>query len=616
MPPPVLSRQRLGEYRRVARTLSSQLAGAQREGLPLTPSDLRRAPVPREQNAAPVYVQIHADFARAGDGDAAEATLSALLRPERTGKDRGAAAALLRRWDAQMRLANHAAGLSYCDFGVRWEDAPDIAFPYFPTLRRLARMRAAQAVLASDAKKPAEAFRALVRGARIARHAGQEPIFIALLVQMTIDAIADRWFVDVLLAHQEDRNAIKAARATLAAFSTTPDLRYVLRGELLFARSSFAKARTNSNVFAAIIAQGTPLAGVRPDTAARGVILDAWEARHLAAWRRIFRELAAGRGDLSAAEKTLRAAGAEAVREANRPGGELLAQHLPGYGNAAPFAMGAVARRVLRQTLVGMLEHRLRTGDLPMSVADMTPPHRSTRLPANCCNTGAPGGAASPCIVSAQTAPMMAAIPEPAISALSTSLSAIADSRLRYQGKTSIVTCPLSVTGRVTRWSRSKDMPMRGLPLAAWTRTTRSAPSHTTTPSCTLHSIMLPSDSMVDSVRTKGSSSASIRSCGRDSSSVKPVSRTASTSLALPSPPRTRRRTSASRRASRTIPVIIGGTGSSHRPVWRRRIPNADSIKLRVWLLRQETMGCRQRVLVHLIVARLDVNNDSLALVA
>lgn len=372
MPPPLLSRQRLSEYRRVALTLPSQLAGAQREGLPLTPSDLRRAPVPREQNAAPVYAQIHAAFARASDGDAADATLSALLRPERTGKDRGAAAALLRRWDAHIRLANHAAGLPYCDFGVRWEDAPDLDLPYFPTLRRLARMRVAQAVLASDAKRPREAFRAVTLTARIARHAGQEPIFIALLVQMAIDAIADRWFVEVLLAHQQDKDAVTAARATLPAFLTAPDLRHVLRGELLFARGSFARARKAPLVFTEMIA-GTRLAGTQTDARTRAVLIDAWEARHLAAWRRILRELAAARGDLSAAEKTLRAAGAQAVREAGKPGGELLARHLPVYENAAPFAMGSVARRVLRQTLVGMMEHRFRTGDLPMSVADMTP---------------------------------------------------------------------------------------------------------------------------------------------------------------------------------------------------------------------------------------------------
>jgi hypothetical protein len=44
------------ELNEAARTLPRELAAARREGLPLTPADLRRSPpVPTAQNAAPLY---------------------------------------------------------------------------------------------------------------------------------------------------------------------------------------------------------------------------------------------------------------------------------------------------------------------------------------------------------------------------------------------------------------------------------------------------------------------------------------------------------------------------------------------------------------------------------
>src|SRR5437588_1996068 len=50
---------RLTKYAPVARMLPAELAAAKREGLPLTPADLRpKPPVPDSQNAAPLYRRI------------------------------------------------------------------------------------------------------------------------------------------------------------------------------------------------------------------------------------------------------------------------------------------------------------------------------------------------------------------------------------------------------------------------------------------------------------------------------------------------------------------------------------------------------------------------------
>lgn len=358
---------RLAEYPRVADTLPAELSAARRDGLPLSPADLRPSPpVPPSQNAAPIYRQIDVAFrARQSLADADGETAAAALRRSATEADKQKVRAALARWEPQMRLAETAAGRTGCDFARRWELGPELEYTEFPSMRRLARFFAVRALLDSDAGRPDAAFRSIAVGAKIGRHAATDPTAIGLLMQIAIGAIMNREFQRVVVANKNRPDILRLASQATRAFGPPPDLRHALRGEVVMGR-----------VAVDMIPRGGPSAKRVSSGRRLGEkwAADAFDARLLSDWRQAFAALKADQTNLPAAYRALKTLDEQQAAHDQEPTYEVNGIVIPVFSRLVLKVMHGEEFARLRQTLLALVAFRQKTGGYPSALAALPSP--------------------------------------------------------------------------------------------------------------------------------------------------------------------------------------------------------------------------------------------------
>jgi hypothetical protein len=364
----------MSQYAPVARTLPAEIAAARREGLPLEPNDLRPpSPVPDSQNAAPLYSRITNEFNALpkAQRDAEGETAIAILHTTRTEADRAKARALLLRCAPQMRLAEQAALLPRCDFHRPYEQGPNMMIPEYATARQFARLFALRAILESDAGQPEAALRSIAIGARIGRHMSEDPILIALLVRIAIQAIMDRAFQVVVLKYQDRPDILRLAAQTNRAFDPPPDVRHAFRGEMVMCRVCVDMVRSTPSWISFLPLSARARAQSRQ---VRRDMCDAWEARMLAYWRRVFAGLRAHPGDLIAQYRALKPLGDQEEANDGKPTYELSAILMPVFSRVVLKVAACEAKRRLRKTILALIAYRQKTGQFPASLTDLPAP--------------------------------------------------------------------------------------------------------------------------------------------------------------------------------------------------------------------------------------------------
>ncbi len=362
--------RRYVEYKAAARTLPKELAAAKREGVPLTASDLRPTiPVPESQNGAPLYQQIRGAIDSMPNAD--QDAVANFLRPGRTAADAANVRRILDGVAPQIAVAERAAAMPYCDFHYRYELGPNLLLPEFASARRLARLFAARAMLQSDQGKPNEVLKSVEVIARIGRQMGQTPAVIAMLVQIAIQSIADRVLQEVVLSHAVDHAELRQAQATEGAFGPAPDLEHGFRGEPVMGMVVVSDVRRNPSSLPTI----APLAEATADSDMfRTAMCDAWEARMLEYWSKVFSVLRTHRGEYLLLYRELKSlCDAEQANE-GKPTYELSAILNPVLTQAELKVITAEAQRRLRRVMLQLLEYRLRSGSFPASLQALSPP--------------------------------------------------------------------------------------------------------------------------------------------------------------------------------------------------------------------------------------------------
>lgn len=356
---------RVVEFGRTASRLPQERAAARREGIPLTPADLRRRrpPVPAEQNAAPLYRRIAAALDRqAMNADAK--TLDWLRRPKaRTNQDREAARRVLARRKPVLDLAERAAALPGCDFRRPYEKGAAIEFPEYAALRHVARLLAARATLESDAGQPEKAFASVAVGARIADHVGEDTGLIALLVQIAIRALMDRAFHTVLNTHQNTAGVVTLARRTEAAFGARPDFLHALGGEVVLGTVTCQQMRAGRLDDAGGVPRKAP-----------AWVVNGWEANMLSLWREAFAKLRAAGDDPLAQYQVMRGTEQHFDDRARRVMNVLAAILFPVFDTAALKVAQEDALRQLRKTAVALVAYRQKTGRYPERLNQLPAP--------------------------------------------------------------------------------------------------------------------------------------------------------------------------------------------------------------------------------------------------
>jgi hypothetical protein len=366
--------KRIHLIKNVANTLPVELRAARQEGLALRAADLVRVPpVPEARNAARLYRQIFMALDASPFSEADKNSLTAVARGRATGADRQRVRALLAKFAPQLRLAEQAAALPDCSFERQWQLGYDMKWPEYAKARNLARLLAAQAELQSEAGHPEQALCAVAVGAHIGRHIGQDPIIIAMLVQIAIESILHRPFVNVVKAYADRPDVLQMAAQTDQAFGEAPDLRHALRGEVVCSCIVMDTMRAQLNL-ASARSRGASVA--RTVASVERTAVDAQEACSLAYWRRVYARLKQAQGDLKAEYQVMKEEGeAEETREdRGDKTHQLISMIAPTFGDTTRKVLHNEAERRLRRTLLALLASRQRAGQFPPSLSALTPP--------------------------------------------------------------------------------------------------------------------------------------------------------------------------------------------------------------------------------------------------
>ena len=358
-------------YYQVAGTLPSEIKAAQQEGLPMMPVDLARPiAVPDTRNGALLYAQIASVNVEPKIDDC----LIAVAHGKATNSDREEVRRLLAKAAPQLHLVAQAALLPDCDFHRNWSLGPTLRFPEFAPMRQTARLLAAQAMLQSEAGHPEAALDTIRVGAHMARQVGREPTVIALLVRIAIEAIMDRVFQQVIERYADRPDILRLAAQTEQAFGPTPDTRNALRGEVVMCRIMAGMVRKDESLSSINVNLRVPITGA-PNT----VVADAYEARSLAFWRRVFAAVSRTPDDPMATYLAFKAVNdAEDAMETDsdgkpKPTYELSAILCPYFSAAAEKVVRNEAQRSLRRTLIALLSYRQREGHFPPTLSLLSP---------------------------------------------------------------------------------------------------------------------------------------------------------------------------------------------------------------------------------------------------
>jgi hypothetical protein len=339
------------------KSLSEALAAAAREGLTTDWHELVMKPVPRERNAALVFVEAEKAYRKLPEPQR-KADKDLLLAALKT-NTLAQAPSVLKHQAFLITLAEKAAALADYSMERDWSKGLSILLPEYDVARQMVRLLAVRALISSEAGKPLDALADLERAAQIGRHIGSEPILISMLARIACAAIADRALIKTLQRHGHRAEVLVAARKTIAAFGSVPDLKYSYRSELPFWLMEVTKMRQGKSFL---------FDPEKPDDGSREMadliknnpqLATDWENSTVWYWRRTYQELARN-------EPRTLAARMNAIlkpREKRRSRSDYFVLIL--MSKAAVRVQQWSAQALLRKAMLSLLETHLKTGVFP-----------------------------------------------------------------------------------------------------------------------------------------------------------------------------------------------------------------------------------------------------------
>ncbi len=229
--------------KRSAWELAQVKAEVRAAGLPLEPRDLARPLPPDEQNAAPLYVQLN-NYYSANPLTGADRVLDdirgvKLPTPQEQEQLRQA---VQHRQDILTRV-HAAAKRPYCDFNRNYAQGASLLLPEYARMRAGIRALTAESTLLLADGKPLDAIQNQSLGFQMAQHADSDPIIIANLVAIALDAITLRGMEKVLYASGEQPGVAQAVEQAIAQHWKPHSLKYGMGGEFVMATVEIERLR-------------------------------------------------------------------------------------------------------------------------------------------------------------------------------------------------------------------------------------------------------------------------------------------------------------------------------------------------------------------------------------
>ncbi len=363
--------------------LEQQRAAARREGIPLTPEDLRpNPPIPDAQNAGPLLKELTRRYGAIPEPEkrAYDKLYEAFSKSPDDPTARAALQKSLVQYADLMQLVERASALPHCDMAYDWNLGPNLLFPEFAVLRHFARMLSTRAWLATDASS---AWRDIACVAKLGNLISETPCLIAALVGVAIHAIADRAYVATLKRFGPSVQA----HETLFAFGPPPSPEHYFGGEVVMNTITMKLIRREGLQIINDVGSDAESLDVnwKPDKLLTPLAAPFWERQMIMLWRQAFPQIREAQRTGRYAELgrwfdvTLKQVEQDKM---NLPQNLMVAVLFPVLSQATNKThLQTATLRHLRETALALLEAKAKTGTFPTSPSLPSDPFSPTGQP-------------------------------------------------------------------------------------------------------------------------------------------------------------------------------------------------------------------------------------------
>jgi hypothetical protein len=354
---------------RIAQSLDSEVAAAQKDGMPMTIEEVRASIRERTPgaNAAPLYLGA---FSLAKGQQMPSELADRFLGGAATGPDGKELRSRLASLGPALTLFERGTAQASLNYDRRWELGLSLLLPDLADHKKLVTALTMRGLLEAQAGDLARAEKTMVTAARATAHLKADPLLISYLVCLADEAVVLRGARRIVSERPQDPAARRLARAVLTTLGPMPDLRQVCGVEATVARKAVNELGMDG-VLASLSSSGIATAPPTARFAATALrvppVRQANEAKVVRFWREMHERIPEDPNDVAGM--------AQAVDGMERQYGDmsglssamlnLLAPSLQGVVQTAKIAL---ARRKVLATALDLLDAKARTGVYPATV--------------------------------------------------------------------------------------------------------------------------------------------------------------------------------------------------------------------------------------------------------
>lgn len=257
----------------------AELAAIQRAGVAVDPQEFIPPPVADGQNAAPLYRE--ATTLRKTPGYSFASSLFPSYQEEHPGFAQDLALrACYPYLEREYSLIERAADRPYCNWNRNWNEGWSMLLPEYADTKSFIRMLCFKAKMQAEAGDMSGAIKSIERARRISDHIGQEPLYIASLVQMDCEALLLRQLAEFAQNPSISPEGLRQAEKFVADLGPLPDAKRSASGDIYGFRTTFQRVRSLQDI-ATVLGQARPDAPAITNIPIPGVLKDALEAKYL-----------------------------------------------------------------------------------------------------------------------------------------------------------------------------------------------------------------------------------------------------------------------------------------------------------------------------------------------
>lgn len=334
-------------YGKPASGLQSQIEAARKEGVPVEIEDIQSAP-PADPtlNAATVYRDLVAMF----DDPKAKSAMQVALGEKSTIAEVERALVTLK---PVIDLVEEAARRPVLAPDRDWTDPFNVVMPELAASKSAAKLLIEKAKTQARNGNGVEAMKTLSRAYTFARHSSQTPMLIGYLVAVAEEALILRGMEAVLNSSGQDPKTVAEGRKTLASFGPVLNLRDAMGGEVITSRTVLHMKSNPPDWFGAT---NDPLSQSSVIMTRFGPVRNAFDARAIEEFRRLYRDMPTDREDYLGFEQATRAMD-ERMASERSPTAMMLKMTTPVFGQAGATVRQTVARRRLMNLALDLCDH-------------------------------------------------------------------------------------------------------------------------------------------------------------------------------------------------------------------------------------------------------------------